>query len=106
GEWMPNVHGGRENLEAISFLQEANATCYKRVPGIMMIAEESTAWGGVSRPTEYGGLGFGFQGNMGWMNDTLEYLKKAPIYRQYHHNELTFSMVYAYSENFILPMSH
>ncbi len=106
GEWTPNVHGGRENLEAISFLQEANATCYKRVPGIMMIAEESTAWPGVSRPVHLGGLGFGFKWNMGWMNDTLEYFKLDPIYRQYHHNEITFSMVYAFSENFVLPLSH
>jgi 1,4-alpha-glucan branching enzyme len=106
GEWLPNRLGGRENLDAISFLQEVNATCYKRVPGIMMIAEESTAWGGVSRPVEHGGLGFGFKWNMGWMNDTLEYMKKDPVHRQYHHNELTFSLVYAYSENFILPLSH
>jgi nitroreductase len=106
GEWVPNRLGGRENLDAISFLQEVNATCYKRVPGIMMIAEESTAWGGVSQPTSQGGLGFGFKWNMGWMNDTLEYVKLDPIYRQYHHNELTFSLVYAYSENFILPLSH
>jgi 1,4-alpha-glucan branching enzyme len=106
GEWMPNEYGGRENLAAISFLQEVNATCYKRVPGIMMIAEESTAWPGVSRPVHLGGLGFGFKWNMGWMNDTLEYMKLDPIYRQYHHNELTFSMVYAYSENYVLPLSH
>ncbi len=106
GEWTPNVHGGRENLDAISFLQEVNATCYKRVPGIMMIAEESTAWPGVSRPVHLGGLGFGFKWNMGWMNDTLDYMKHDPIYRQYHHNELTFSMVYAFSENYVLPLSH
>jgi 1,4-alpha-glucan branching enzyme len=106
GEWLPNEHGGRENLAAISFLQEVNATCYKRVPGIMMIAEESTAWPGVSRPVHLGGLGFGFKWNMGWMNDTLEYMKLSPIYRQYHHNEITFSMVYAFSENYVLPLSH
>jgi len=106
GEWTPNVYGGRENLDAISFLQEVNATCYKRVPGIMMIAEESTAWPGVSRPVYLGGLGFGFKWNMGWMNDTLQYMRHDPIYRQYHHNELTFSLVYAFSENFILPLSH
>jgi 1,4-alpha-glucan branching enzyme len=106
GEWTPNIHGGRENLEAIAFLQEVNATCYKRVPGIMMIAEESTAWPGVSRPVHLGGLGFGFKWNMGWMNDTLEYFKLDPIYRQYHHNEITFSMVYAFTENFVLPLSH
>ena len=106
GEWLPNAYGGRENLDAISFLQEVNATCYKRVPGIMMIAEESTAWPGVSRPVHLGGLGFGFKWNMGWMNDTLEYMRHDPVYRQYHHNELTFSLVYAFSENFILPLSH
>jgi 1,4-alpha-glucan branching enzyme len=106
GEWVPNAYGGRENLDAISFLQEANATSYKRVPGIMMIAEESTAWPGVSRPVHLGGLGFGFKWNMGWMNDTLEYMRHDPIHRQYHHNELTFSLVYAFSENFILPLSH
>jgi 1,4-alpha-glucan branching enzyme len=106
GEWVPNQYGGRENLEAISFLQEANATCYKRVPGITMVAEESTAWPGVSRPVYLGGLGFGFKWNMGWMHDTLSYMSLDPIYRQYHHNEMTFSMVYAYTENFILPLSH
>jgi 1,4-alpha-glucan branching enzyme len=106
GEWMPNEFGGRENLAAISFLQEVNATCYKRIPGIMMIAEESTAWPGVSRPVDQSGLGFGFKWNMGWMNDTLEYVERDPIYRQYHHGELTFSLIYAYSENFILPLSH
>ena len=106
GEWVPNAYGGRENLDAISFLQETNATTYKRMPGIMMIAEESTAWPGVSRPVHLGGLGFGFKWNMGWMNDTLEYMRRDPIHRQYHHNELTFSLVYAFSENFILPLSH
>jgi 1,4-alpha-glucan branching enzyme len=106
GEWTPNQYGGRENLEAISFLQEVNVTCYKRVPGVTMIAEESTAWPGVSRPVYLGGLGFGFKWNMGWMHDTLSYLSQDPIYRQYHHNEMTFSLVYAFSENFILPLSH
>ena len=106
GEWVPNQYGGRENLDAISFLQEVNATCYKRVPGITMIAEESTAWPGVSRPVYLGGLGFGFKWNMGWMHDTLSYLSQDPIYRQYHHNEITFSLIYAFSENFILPLSH
>ena len=106
GEWVPNQYGGRENLDAISFLQEVNATCYKRVPGITMIAEESTAWPGVSRPVYLGGLGFGFKWNMGWMHDTLSYLSQDPIYRQYHHNEMTFSLIYAFSENFILPLSH
>jgi 1,4-alpha-glucan branching enzyme len=106
GEWTPNIYGGRENLEAIDFLKEMNATCYKRSPGIVTIAEESTAWPGVSRPTHLGGLGFGFKWNMGWMHDTLNYLKHEPIFRGYHHHEITFSMVYAYSENYVLPLSH
>jgi 1,4-alpha-glucan branching enzyme len=106
GEWEPNQYGGRENLEAIAFLQEANALCYRRMPGTITVAEESTAWPGVSRPVYLGGLGFGFKWNMGWMHDTLNYLSLDPIYRQYHHNEMTFSMVYAYTENFILPLSH
>ncbi len=106
GEWYPNQYGGRENLEAVAFLQELNATVYKRVPGVTMIAEESTAWPGVTRPTFLGGLGFGFKWNMGWMHDSLEYISHEPIHRQFHHNEMTFSMVYAYSEHFILPISH
>jgi 1,4-alpha-glucan branching enzyme len=106
GEWTPNAYGGRENLDAISFLQEVNATCYKRVPGISMIAEESTAWPGVTRPVHLGGLGFGFKWNMGWMHDTLSYMRHDPVYRQFHHNEMTFSLLYAFSENFILPLSH
>jgi len=106
GEWTPNQYGGRENLDAISFLQEVNATCYKRVPGITIIAEESTAWPGVTRSVHLGGLGFGFKWNMGWMHDTLSYLRHDPIHRQYHHNEMTFSLIYAFSENFILPLSH
>jgi 1,4-alpha-glucan branching enzyme len=106
GEWSPNVHGGRENLEAISFLQELTATVYKHHPGVMMVAEESTAWPGVTRPTSEGGLGFGFKWNMGWMHDTLGYVSKEPIHRQYHHNEMTFATVYAWSENFVLPISH
>jgi 1,4-alpha-glucan branching enzyme len=106
GEWIPNEYGGRENLDAISFLQETNATCYKRVPGITMTAEESTAWPGVSRPVYLGGLGFGFKWNLGWMHDTLGYLSLDPIYRQYHHNEMTFSLIYAFAENFVLPLSH
>ena len=106
GEWIPNKYGGRENLDAISFLQEVNATTYKRVPGITIIAEESTSWPGVSRPVYLGGLGFGFKWNMGWMHDTLAYMSQDPIYRQYHHNEMTFSMIYAFTENFILPLSH
>jgi 1,4-alpha-glucan branching enzyme len=104
--WLPNQFGGRENLDAISFMQEVNATAYRRNPGIMMIAEESTSWGGVSAPTDGGGLGFGFKWNMGWMNDTLQYIEKDPAYRKYHHGELTFSMLYAYDEKFILPISH
>ncbi|HET7736582.1 MAG TPA: 1,4-alpha-glucan branching protein GlgB [Nocardioidaceae bacterium] len=106
GEWTPNVYGGRENLEAVHFLQELNATCYKRVPGIVTIAEESTSWPGVTRPTHLGGLGFGLKWNMGWMHDTLGYVEQQPIYRQYHHGQLTFSMMYAYSEQFVLPFSH
>ena len=106
GQWTPNIHGGRENLEAISFLQEMNATVYKRLAGISTIAEESTSWPGVSRPTHVGGLGFGFKWNMGWMHDTLGYISREPIYRQYHHHQMTFSMMYAYTENFVLPISH
>jgi 1,4-alpha-glucan branching enzyme len=106
GEWEPNIHGGRENLEAVAFLQEMNATVYKRVPGVITIAEESTSWPGVTRATHLGGLGFGFKWDMGWMHDTLAYLSHEPIYRQYHHNELTFSMMYAYTENFVMPLSH
>jgi 1,4-alpha-glucan branching enzyme len=106
GEWSPNSLGGRENLDAVSFLREVNATCYKRVPGIAMIAEESTAWPGVTRPVHLGGLGFGLKWNMGWMHDTLSYLSRDPIYRSYHHDEMTFSMIYAYSENYVLPLSH
>lgn len=106
GEWRPNQYGGRENLDAISFLQEANATAYRRTPGVLMIAEESTAWGGVTAPTDHGGLGFGLKWNMGWMNDTLRYMAEQPVHRSYHHGEITFSMVYAYSEQFILPLSH
>ncbi|MBA3310527.1 MAG: 1,4-alpha-glucan branching protein GlgB [Nocardioidaceae bacterium] len=106
GEWTPNVHGGRENLEAVSFLQEVNATCYKRVPGIVTIAEESTAWPGVTRPTHVGGLGFGLKWNMGWMHDSLGYVVNDPVHRQYHHHQMTFSMMYAYAENYLLPISH
>jgi 1,4-alpha-glucan branching enzyme len=106
GQWTPNVLGGRENLDAVSFLQEVNATCYKRSPGIVMMAEESTAWPGVTRPVHLGGLGFGLKWNLGWMHDTLAYLSHDPLFRRYHHNELTFSMMYAYSENFVLPLSH
>jgi 1,4-alpha-glucan branching enzyme len=106
GGWTPNVYGGRENLEAVAFLQEANATAYREHPGVMMIAEESTAWPGVTRPTHLGGLGFGFKWNMGWMHDTLDYVARDPIYRSYHHHQMTFSMMYAYSENYVLPISH
>ncbi len=106
GEWIPNVHGGREHLEAIGLIQEANATAYKRVPGIVTIAEESTSWPGVTKATSGGGLGFGLKWNMGWMNDTLRYLQEEPIHRQYHHNLLTFSLMYAFSENYLLPISH
>ena len=106
GQWSPNVYGGREHLEAVQFLQETNATAYKRVPGIMMIAEESTSWPGVSRPTHLGGLGFGLKWNMGWMHDSLEYMHHQPVHRQYHHHQMTFSLMYAWSENFVLPISH
>lgn len=106
GQWRPNQYGGRENLEAIQFLQEANATAYRRNPGIVMIAEESTAWPGVTAPTSGGGLGFGLKWNMGWMNDTLRYCQEDPVNRRWHHGELTFSLVYAFSENFVLPISH
>ena len=106
GEWVPNENGGRENLAAVRFLQETTATAYRRYPGIMMIAEESTAWNGVTKPTSENGLGFGFKWNMGWMHDTLEYLKHDPVHRVYHHNEITFSILYAWSENFLLPLSH
>jgi 1,4-alpha-glucan branching enzyme len=106
GEWTPNIHGGHENLEAVQFLQEMNATVYKRVPGITTIAEESTSWPGVTRATEHDGLGFGFKWNMGWMHDSLDYMAHEPVHRAYHHGEMTFSLVYAWSENFVLPISH
>ncbi|KFI65818.1 glycogen branching protein [Bifidobacterium cuniculi] len=106
GQWHPNKFGGRENLEAIDFIKEANATAYKNNPGIMMIAEESTAYPGVTAPTDQGGLGYGLKWNMGWMHDTLEYLHEQPINRKWHHDEITFSMVYAYSEHYVLPISH
>ena len=106
GEWIANQFGGRENLGAVSFLQELNATCYSKVPGVMMIAEESTSWPGVTKPTSESGLGFGFKWNMGWMHDTLQYIHEDPINRRYHHDELTKPILYAFSENFILPYSH
>ena len=106
GQWLPNQYGGRENLEAIAFLQEVNATAYKRNPGIIMIAEESTSWPGVTKPTNSSGLGYGMKWNMGWMNDTLRYMQEDPINRSYHHNLLTFGLVYAFSESFLLPISH
>lgn len=106
GEWLPNRYGGRENLEAIAFLQEANATAYKRNPGIVMVAEESTSWPGVTKPTTASGLGFGLKWNMGWMHDSLQYMHEDPMYRSHHHNDITFSFFYAFSENFMLPISH
>jgi 1,4-alpha-glucan branching enzyme len=106
GEWLPNEHGGRENLEAVEFLKDVNEMIYAREPGIISAAEESTAWPGVSRPTYLGGLGFGFKWNMGWMHDTLLYFQKDPVYRSFHHHTLTFSLMYAFSENFVLPLSH
>ncbi|MEU5518976.1 1,4-alpha-glucan branching enzyme [Streptomyces griseoaurantiacus] len=112
GRWTPNEHGGRENLDAVAFLQEMNATVYRRCPGVVTVAEESTAWDGVTRATDhqgpggFGGLGFGLKWNMGWMHDSLDYMSHDPVHRKYHHNEMTFSMVYAYSENYVLPISH
>jgi 1,4-alpha-glucan branching enzyme len=106
GEWVPNVYGGRENIEAIEFMKELNTVVHAEHPGALMVAEESTAWPGVSKPVHVGGLGFGLKWNMGWMNDTLTYFNMDPIYRRYHHNQLTFSLWYAFSENFILPISH
>jgi 1,4-alpha-glucan branching enzyme len=106
GEWVPNQFGGREDLDAVAFLKELNEVVYGREPGSVTVAEESTAWSGVSRPTYLGGLGFGFKWNMGWMHDTLAYFQQDPIYRRYHHHELTFSLMYAFSENFVLPLSH
>jgi 1,4-alpha-glucan branching enzyme len=106
GEWVPNIYGGRENLEAIGFLRHFNAVVEERCPGAMTIAEESTAWPGVSRPVRDGGLGFSFKWNMGWMHDTLRYMECDPVHRSYHHNEFTFGLLYAFSENFVLPLSH
>ena len=106
GDWLPNQYGGRENLEAVSFLRRLNEAVYREHPGAITIAEESTAWPQVSRPTYVGGLGFGFKWNMGWMHDLLDYMAEDPIHRKYHHNHLTFGFLYAWSENFILPLSH
>ena len=106
GEWIPNTQGGRENLEAIAFLQRMNEIVGREVPGTITVAEESTAWPGVSRPTSSGGLGFHYKWNMGWMHDTLTYFAKEPVHRRWHHNTLTFSLIYAFSENFVLPLSH
>ena len=106
GEWVPNAFGGREDLDAVAFLKEFNELVHAREPGVISAAEESTAWPGVSRPTYVGGLGFGFKWNMGWMHDTLSYFQHDPIHRRFHHHELTFSLVYAWNENFILPLSH
>ncbi len=105
-DWVPNAYGGRENLEAVDFLRYVNKHLYEREPGIVTIAEESTSWPGVSKPVHEGGLGFGFKWNMGWMNDSLTYLAHEPIHRQYHHNQMTFALMYAFSENFVLPISH
>ncbi len=106
GEWVPNQHGGRENLEAIEFLKYLNSVCHDKFPGIMTIAEESTAYPGVSKPCSEDGLGFDFKWNMGWMNDTLDYFKKDPIYRRYHHSALTFPLIYCFNENFVYVLSH
>ncbi|MDR7606958.1 MAG: 1,4-alpha-glucan branching protein GlgB [Armatimonadota bacterium] len=106
GEWLPNEYGGRENLDAIRFLRQLNESVYRDFPGVQTVAEESTAWPMVSRPTSAGGLGFGLKWDMGWMHDTLRYLSRDPVYRKYHHQELTFRMLYAFSENFLLPLSH
>ncbi|MEU5843890.1 1,4-alpha-glucan branching protein GlgB [Rhodococcus sp. NPDC047139] len=106
GGWTPNIYGGRENLEAVAFLQELNATVHKHYPGIVTVAEESTSWPGVTRSTNVGGLGFSMKWNMGWMHDTLGYLRRDAVHRTYHHHEVTFSLVYAWSENFVLPISH
>ena len=100
------MHGGREDLDAVAFMQEMNVVLHRREPGVISVAEESTAWAGVSRPTHVGGLGFGFKWNMGWMHDTLGYFERDGVYRRYHHHELTFSLRYAFTENFVLPLSH
>jgi 1,4-alpha-glucan branching enzyme len=106
GEWVPNEHGGNEDLEAIEFLKQLTTVTHGREPGVLMVAEESTAWPGVSRPVDHGGLGFGLKWNMGWMHDTLAYFSREPVHRRYHHDQLTFSLIYAFTENFVLPLSH
>lgn len=106
GEWVPNIHGGRENLEAVAFLQQLNTVTHRECPGTVTIAEESTAWPGISRPVHLGGLGFSMKWNMGWMHDSLDYLRHDPIFRRFHHDRLTFGLLYAFSENFVLPFSH
>jgi 1,4-alpha-glucan branching enzyme len=106
GEWIPNRYGGRENIEAVHFLRALNEHVYATFPDVMMIAEESTAWPQVSRPTYIGGLGFGLKWNMGWMHDVLDYVSQDPVFRSYQHNKITFSLVYAFTENFLLPFSH
>jgi 1,4-alpha-glucan branching enzyme len=106
GEWVPNEFGGNEDLDAVEFLRRFNELVHEREPGVVSAAEESTAWPGVSRPTYLGGLGFGFKWNMGWMHDTLDYFQREPVHRRFHHHQLTFSLMYAFSENFVLPLSH
>src|SRR5690606_23224824 len=106
GEWIPNVHGGRENLETIGFLRHLNDVVREEVPGALVIAEESTAFPGVSATTAEGGLGFAYKWNMGWMHDTLRYMQKDPIHRKWHHHDMTFGLLYAFSEKFVLPISH
>jgi 1,4-alpha-glucan branching enzyme len=106
GEWLPNKYGGKENLEALAFLRRLNEEVYKNYPDTQTIAEESTSWPLVSRPTYLGGLGFGLKWDMGWMHDTLKYMAYDPIFRKYHHNQMTFRMLYAFNENFVLPLSH
>ncbi len=105
-DWIPNIHGGNENLEAVAFLQQLNKVTHGEHPGTLMIAEESTAWPSVTRPLEIGGLGFSMKWNMGWMHDTLNYISEEPVHRSHHHNSLTFGMLYNYTENFVLPFSH
>jgi 1,4-alpha-glucan branching enzyme len=106
GEWIPNAYGGRENIEAVEFLRRFNTEVYRASPDVQTIAEESTSWPAVSRPTYLGGLGFGLKWDMGWMNDTLRYMGLDPVHRKFHHNQLTFRMIYAFHENFVLPLSH